>query len=322
MKNRNRSRALKLIALIAVFATAILILERLRLPHDSLLWQELYNTGHTPLFGVLSMVWLGLILICRRKSDAGMMLPYVLAFVATALTGLLSEASQIFRDRDADFWDFVRDLSGAFAFLAGVFAIVRFRLRQIRRAILAALASTVVLLASVTPLAITAYAYSIRDSYFPHILDFERASISTFITESECKLDRVEPPAGFDLPSDRRVGKLTLYPGMYPGIRIDDPYPDWTGYSTFALRCWSDQSEPFNLVVRIDDRHHNQEVNDRYNRSFLISPGLNTIEIPLEEVRNAPIRRSMDMAGIDVIFLFVFENQDTLELYLDDPVLE
>jgi hypothetical protein len=180
----------------------------------------------------------------------------------------------------------------------------------------------VIAIVAVIPLVSIAHAYEIRDKSFPRILDFGEFSSREFVTELDCGLERTDPPSGFESAVGRRVGKLILYPATYPGIRIDDPYPDWSDYSTLEFDCYSVCDTSFNLVVRIDDRYHNQEVNDRYNGSFLVAPGFNSVRIPLSEVRDAPASRTMDLRGIDAIHVFAFETTDTLIVYIDDLELK
>ena len=65
---------------------------------------------------------------------------------------------------------------------------------------------------------------------------------------------------------------------------------------TFVIH--SVQPNPFQLVLRIHDRLHNQEHADRFNRSLLVMQGENRFRIPLAEIRNAPVGREMDMTRI------------------------
>jgi hypothetical protein len=315
-----------IVGLVMVLAFAILVLERLRLPHDTLLWREIQNTGHTPLFGIIALVCLGLSHAVLKKITLNSLWHYILAFLATIAIGAISELSQIFRSRDADIWDLVRDIIGALGFLGLHCSILRARTcnmarTRFRRSVIAVL-SVAVLIGSVLPVTMLAVAYKKRDVVFPVIMDSESRFENMFVTTQNSSLDAVRSPSLFSAATGSHVGRLVLFPATYSGFRIDDPYPDWLGRDTLLIDFYSDEDMTIQLILRIDDRRHNQSYDDRFNYSFPVPPGQSSISVPLDRIRTAPARREMQMQDIAAIHIFAFQATDTVTLYLDNMRLK
>ena len=105
-------------------------------------------------------------------------------------------------------------------------------------------------------------------------------------------------------------------------FKIEEPYPDWTGYEKFSFIVFSKQNENINLEFRINDRQHDYSYYDRFNRTLIIKPGFNKIIIPIEDIKNAPASRPMDLQNIKTIILFTGASLDNLDIYIDDFILE
>ena len=73
---------------------------------------------------------------------------------------------------------------------------------------------------------------------------------------------------------------------------------------------------PLEITIRIDDRAHNGEYQDRYNQSFRLVPGPNRIRIPLARVRSAPRDRALDLQAIARVFLFAAGLRETRTLLI------
>jgi len=108
-----------------------------------------------------------------------------------------------------------------------------------------------------------------------------------------------------------------LQPGQYPGIALEYLFEDWRGFDSFSFDVYLEGSNPLPVVVRINDLHHNQMFNDRFNRRFTLKPGRNSISISLDEVEKAPRTRSMDMSRIKNVCIFSYQLKDPRVLYFD-----
>ena len=310
--------------LLLVIAGGILLgLCSFQFPGESILAREIHNTGHTPVFGLLALILLGLSRLILGDVLQNGYKHYLTAFILCVSIGALIEYIQIFGQRDADIWDLVRDMAGALLLL-GFYATIDHRIRHIwikgsRLAV--RIASILVLLAALTPLALCSGAYIHRNAIFPKLLTFDSVWETRFLTTRNAELNRVPAPDGFTPVEGQDVGELTMLPDTYCGIRIAEPRPDWSGFGYLCLDVYSELDSAIALMVRIDDIHHNQEYEDRYNGAFMITPGLNHVSVDLREVKHAPSSREMDITAIQYVYFFTYKPKQPLTLYIDNVEL-
>ncbi len=317
---------ISIIFLLLGFCSIILIFFNLELPDDTHLWREIHNTGHTPLFGMLSLLFLSLSSLILGKRLLKQYFHYLIALVLTVLMGAITELIQIYGPGDADISDLIRDILGAVSFL-GLYVvfnpkmIVFWRKRNNIR-IFTFVSAFLLLFLSIIPVSMWAWAYHQRNQAFPQILGFESSLENKFTRTNNAELVKTHPPAGWKNPNSRHVGQLTLFRDTYPGFSLEEPFPNWTAYRYMSFFVYSELNTTVNLTMRIEDIHHNNFYDDRFNYSIIINPGLNQISIPLEKVKNAPSYREMDMTAIYAIYFFVVRPGKPFILYFDDLRLE
>ena len=90
----------------------------------------------------------------------------------------------------------------------------------------------------------------------------------------------------------------------------------------FSFSIYSENTEVVNIELRINDKKHNNNYNDRFNRTFSIKSGNNNISIPLEDIAKAPESRFMDMQNMYLIVLFSAQPENEFTLYFDNFKLE
>lgn len=105
----------------------------------------------------------------------------------------------------------------------------------------------------------------------------------------------------------------------YSGARMTRMPNDWSGYSSLNFAVYNPSLLPMPLTLRINDKAHEQSLlyQDRFNSTFIIEYGWNLIEFSLEDVRNAPSGRDMDMTNISHLELFAFELDRPREITVD-----
>jgi hypothetical protein len=111
----------------------------------------------------------------------------------------------------------------------------------------------------------------------------------------------------------------------YAGFRLVGPYGDWTKYEYLTMDFYNPESEPLEIALRISDRKHDNGVykfEDRFNRRFQLTAGWNKVRIGINEIRNAPLKREMDMDEISGFGIFVEQLQRSRQLYWDNIHLE
>lgn len=324
MQARERRKAF---LLFLVVAAALAIQQKVGLPGYTRMWKAVGDAGHIPLFGLMSLAFLGLSYIFLKNKFKDIRSHYLAALIATALVGTLSEIMQINTNRDADINDFLRDVGGAISFLS-LYVTYDPRLKEVRRKWGRKLtfwawgiSLLFITICSLT-IGLVTVAYIERYQAFPIICDFEHGWQERFLILCDAELKLVPAPSGWKGAGQGHVGRVVFNHATYPGFHIKEPYPDWRNYSTLAFEIYSELDTTVTLNVRVDDSHHRGLYQDRYNTVIRINPGLNRINIPLAKVQNGPKSRKMDMIAIRAIGLFASRPPAPFTLYLDNFRLE
>jgi hypothetical protein len=111
--------------------------------------------------------------------------------------------------------------------------------------------------------------------------------------------------------------------GRWPGLSLEEVWPDWRAYSTLVIDLSSTANQAFSIFVRIDDRRPDPHYRDRYNQRFELAPlSRRVIRIPVAEIESAPTGAKMDLAHIQRIMLFEDASTPPYTFYLNSLRLE
>ena len=258
-------------------------------------FRAFWNLGHVAYFALIA--WLLLQWGILRRQPRWRQWLWVL--LASLLIGGAIELLQIGTQRSADVMDLLRDLGGSLlvlAFYPGLLGPGRLRRWVLRGLVLA------LLLWELMPfgraLIDTGFAWRqfpiLADSSTPFELDRWSGRARLKIIEAEDGQPSLQ---------------MTLLPGDYSGASLKDFPGDWRGYEALVIELDLPSQEPLRLTVRVHDRRHERgprayAFGDRFNRSFPLQPGRNRLRIPLEEIRQAPAGRNMDMGQVVDVTLF------------------
>ncbi len=164
--------------------------------------------------------------------------------------------------------------------------------------------------------AMTDEAYARRD--FPVLADFE----------SPFQLGRWSAPTALAVVSAPDGGRghvmaAQLMPAQYAGFALKHFARDWSGYQTLTFEIFRRGNEPMTLNCRINDIAHETDnrFEDRFNRRFDLQPGWTRIEIPLADVRAAPLDREMNLAEIAALGCFRIDLREPEQLLIDNVLL-
>ena len=319
-------KVLTIIGLLAIVIGAVSLIFNLRLPHDTYLWREIQNSGHTRLFGVVALALLGLSTSLFPRLTSKRLRLYLLAFLLAAFVGGAVEIAQLWTPGDPDLGDFLRDVGGELSFL-GFFMVFDRQLASlwIRKRWLKAMPlvmSIIVLAAALWPVGSLAWSYYDRNRDFPQLLNLESFWTDSFIKTRNAEYARTKPPDGWSEAKGRQVAEITFMPANYPTLYIEEPYSNWLGYSRLGFNIYSQQDTSVKLTLTVEDFHHDNSFGDRFNYGFLVKPGLNNIVISLDNIKNAPAKRQMDMKAIRAIHLFAYKPARAFSIYLDNMRLE
>lgn len=310
---------------VLALAGAFLVLGGLPQPADTLLWLTAYDAGHAPLFGFVALVLLSLIRIVRPGRTG--LQPYLFAFLIAMTLGGVTELVQFFGLRDADPGDLLRNGAGAASFLilsrvlekeADGRAVMHSRLFRIGAAVLAA----ALFLAVFVPVGARIVDYRGRNASFPVLCEFESPWERTFVKPVSSGLQPAVLPPEMGEPPGRRVGRWVLYSRPYPGLALEEPFPDWSGYKEVRFTIWSGQDRPVAMTLMAEDLRHRPGAGDRARIEFRVEPGRNEIRIPLEQVRLAPPNRSLEMDQVAMMMLYTRRPGEPFTLWIDSIRLE
>lgn len=317
------AQRLRILALVAGIAASLALLDLLRAPEGTRIWSAIFDAGHAPLFGGIALMVLGL---SRRLCATRLSAPahYGVAFAVSLALGVASEALQFFLPRDSDPADVLRNAAGALAFLAVHAALEpqRVLIRRRSRRVAAATVGVLVLAAVLVPVVAALDSYTGRDRAFPVLCDFESRWCRDFVKNRRSTVRFVEPPASWPAPAPRSVARVLLSPSRGPNVSIEEPRPDWSGFTTLALDVFCPGSRPAMVRLAVDDRLERRERVMRFDRPYVLEPGLNRLRIPLEEIRQGPLLRTLDTDRVRLVTLYATSLDHPVELYLAPLRLE
>ncbi|MCP4189528.1 MAG: VanZ family protein [Planctomycetaceae bacterium] len=249
---------------------------------------------------------------------------YLVGFTtSTTVGGLLELAQKFIPGRDSSIQDFVFDVTGAI-FAISLLALLQPLRQQNRPSTLAQLSAALILLTTLTfgmrPFVSCALDYRQRQQALPLLLNFQKSWSSRFLTINQgARVLKTSPPspwAGDDTGALIRIQSGT----RYPGVGMNEPYPDWQAYEQFAFDIYSQTDQV--AQIRIQDLAHNNAYYDRFNQSIPIKQGFQTVRIPLDQIKQGPRERQLDLSHVDGFKLFFLDPPQDFDVYLGNFRLE
>lgn len=286
--------------------------------------RTLHNSAHAPIFGCIAVLMLMILRTQPRIRSLAAPAQYLISFTASIVLGVATEIVQGFTGRDASLDDAIHDVLGAASFLALFYVFDPRSQGRSPRTRAAAFSIACALLAFVaSPIVRSAVEYRRRDQSFPVLADFSRDFDRYFIGHRATFLEHASLPAELAARGGERALRVIFLDDPYPGIKFMETPGDWTGYSTLSFDVTNSTATQLELVVRIDDAYHNEQYEDRFNKTFRLPPRTRRVlRIPLSEVRAGPTKRELDMRHIDSMVLFRGETLSAEEMYLSRAWLE
>lgn len=145
-----------------------------------------------------------------------------------------------------------------------------------------------------------------------------------FDFESDSELDRFhwECHTLFSLSDEHAVHgkkslKLELFPSDYPGLTPMLASNNWRGYKVFSFDVYSAQQKVIPLTIRIDDNKNYPDYPDRYNKTFYLQPGANTISVPINMLITSGTNRKLNLKTIYSVLIFTAKPNKKVVLYFD-----
>ena len=272
--------------------------------------REAWNLGHVAYFALITVLLNYWPLLARQRP----WLRWTGSLSAALVVGILIELFQYGSSRTPDLMDVSRDLLGTLI----VLAFYRPFVNDISRDVVRLWQGLVGVL---TLLHLLPLIWALTDEFrgyrqFPVLSDFSsRLELQRW--KGEAAIKRVESS---EHDQDYLL-KVNLSTAQYSGKGMQYLVGDWSEYRFLNLHFKQPDAEILRLTVRIHDSRHNNAYNDRFNRSYELKQGRTTISIPLDEVRNAPFTREMDMTQIRDVSFFSVKLNRPRTVFLDSIYL-
>jgi len=291
--------------------------------YEDRLIKEIWETGHFVLFASLVFTLLHIKIL---KSTQWFHLLWITP-VFCITTGLAIEVLQLFVGRNFSLMDVVHDVIGGFAglLLFQFFSLSNMETPLPKRTFFIRSAYYVVgfillsLLASRTLVVVLIDEWQLRSS-FPVLSDFE----SSFQTDrwngfsASLVRSKKHTRSGFySMKSD-------LYPNRYSDVTLESFNGDWSIYQKVNFSLFNPQTHKIEMVVKVFDEKHTYngyQYSDRFNQKIIVKPGWNDFSVLLDDIKNAPNNRQMELKSIRSFSLFTIDTKKTVTIYLDDIFL-
>jgi VanZ family protein len=274
------------------------------------LLNQLWNTGHIVAFALWTYL---AALHWRWLSRHSFWFQFLFCvFVGTGLSFAIEIIQQII-GRTFSISDIRKNLIGCS--VAFFFAVpARQQLQPAKRRILQG-AAVLLILFEVTPLARSAWDdWAIR-MHFPTLSNLE----SAFEIDRWSGGARLAVEKGIQSEGQASL-RVELNTEAYSGASLRYFRRDWRGFRLLCFDLFNPEAAPLEVICRVDDAAHAQsgfDFDDRFNRKLLLHPGWNSIEITLEDIRNAPKTRRMDLAHIHNVTIFTAQLTEERTIYID-----
>ena len=255
---RLKSPRIILIILFLMAGVSFLLFTDFGKSHSRII-DEILDYGHLPLFGVVSLVILWI--LNHGKWPCTITKRYLQAGIITVFLAVLTEYIQVFMpNRYFQLGDILNDTIGAAAFLWLAYSFLN-NLPGLAKA-LSRWAAILLMILPAIPIFVAAIDTWNMERNFPALSSFESFLEMSRWTQKESMIRRTTLHAtegGYSL-------KTALMPGSYPGISMDYLANDWRGYESMSFDVFLEGPSPLSITVRINDRAHNNEFADRFNK--------------------------------------------------------
>lgn len=218
--------------------------------------------------------------------------------------------------REASVVDLSKNLLGITAGLALVSSVRQ--KRRLNRVLLISAALGFIALGMYSLIEIS-WHYVQRSKSFPILIAFDESWSKSFMRfdNSEILMD-----ANVESRDDIKLYRVRFDSGRYPGVSIIEPESDWLKYRVLRLIVYSANDENIKLGLRVHDKQHNQNYDDRFNQRCIIQPGLNHIVVNMSQIQSAPLSRNMDLTNIANVKLFLSSVSTPVFLDISNIFLE
>jgi VanZ family protein len=272
--------------------------------------KEIWNFGHIIYFFLLSLAVHALF----HKRDLKAIVQIGIVIGLTVGLGSVVEFLQYYFNRLPELGDLLRNMIGA---LVAIFFFLPAR-KMIPKIIRYAVRIMLIICLSYQIYPIVT---SLIDEYqarrdFPILSDFQtRFQIKRWSGSAQFRIEKASGREG------NSALQVNLTKGRYSGVGLKYFPMNWENHRWFQFSVLNPDEAPIKLTCRIHDIHHTkgkQDYHDRFNRTFTIAQGWNTIKINLNDIQQAPATRTLDLTQVCMVSLFASRLSQPRTIYIDD----
>ena len=163
----------------------------------------------------------------------------------------------------------------------------------------------VLLALAVLPFADVLQAYAERRAHFPVLLDARRDADLFWVRKMPVpvRLGSVDPALR------REVGEpafeVSFEQGELPGLAVDEPYGDWSGFDTLSIDLINPGDTPLDLILNVDDMRGSGKPGDRYDERVQLAPrSRRVLRTPLAAMVKAIPHRRFALEDMDIVMIY------------------
>jgi len=269
-----------------------------------------WNLGHILYFSLL-VYWISLYL---DKFFKRFFIQCLLILAFTVLWGGAVELIQAHVHRTSDIGDVGRDIIGA---MVGLFFILSTRKTFRKISLRGWQIVTICLVAlQIYPVLVDLVDEYFAAHQFPVLSHFEIPSeLQRWTPRDKIALDNTIHSSGhFSM-------RVQLNTEKYSGVNLKYFPGNWQAVKEFQFSIFNPSLEPLLITCRINDLKHTtgpQRYDDRFNQCYRLEQGWNMIKIDIDDIRDAPKTRRMDLKHIVGVGFFAMNLSYPQVIYIDD----
>ena len=209
-----------------------------------------------------------------------------IALFSAFLVGGAIEVLQYYLGRDASYHDLSLDILGALLAISCLSPAINFRLQCLR-----AISLGLLITAFIPAVSYLMDEHRAREA-FPVLADFKHP----------VEVSRFSGNTGKVI----REGQLDVFftRDYYSGFSLKYFPRNWQNFRQLIIDIENPQKQSVKLTCRVHDKTHNHEYTDRFNKTYRIQSGKQSIILELADVQQAPEFRSMNMEAIASVGCF------------------
>ncbi|MDD3605319.1 MAG: hypothetical protein PHD86_09050, partial [Kiritimatiellae bacterium] len=105
---------------------------------------------------------------------------------------------------------------------------------------------------------------------------------------------------------------------QYPGLFLESMPRDWRGAEALLFDIFWPEISAREICVRMDDQKGNPAYANRFQKSFVLQPGMNRIRLECEEFSRTSGGAMMDLSHVMRMGLFYLKAEKDDVFYLDN----